>query len=106
MFSSDFFKINSFKKLFQEYDQSQCHTVLDPDQARHNVRPDLGPNCLQRLSADDTSRQIVNPILCVRQHLSRDMRFLTMWYVRPAVSDQPAHIRSLIRAFACGLNIL
>ena len=21
---------------------------LDPDQARHFVRPDLGPNCLQR----------------------------------------------------------
>ena len=27
---------------------------LDPDQARHSVGPDLGPNCLQRLSADDT----------------------------------------------------
>ena len=24
---------------------------LDPDQARHFVRPDLGSNCLQRLSA-------------------------------------------------------
>ena len=24
---------------------------LDPDQAKHFVRPDLGPNCLQRLSA-------------------------------------------------------
>ena len=30
---------------------------LDPDQAQHFVEPDLGPNCLQRLSADDTSRQ-------------------------------------------------
>ena len=30
---------------------------LDPDQARHIVRPDLGPICLQRLSADNTSRQ-------------------------------------------------
>ena len=30
---------------------------LDPDQARQNVGPDLGLNCLQRLSADDTSRQ-------------------------------------------------
>ena len=29
---------------------------LDPDQARHNVGPDLDPNCLQRLSVDDTSR--------------------------------------------------
>ena len=27
---------------------------LDPDQARQNVGPDLDPNCLQRLSADDT----------------------------------------------------
>ena len=26
---------------------------LDPDQDRHYVSPDLGPNCLQRLSADD-----------------------------------------------------
>ena len=29
----------------------------DPDQARLFVRPDLGPNCLPRLSADDTGRQ-------------------------------------------------
>ena len=29
---------------------------LDPDQARQFVRPDLGPNSLQRLSADDKSR--------------------------------------------------
>ena len=26
---------------------------LDPDQVRQNVGPDLGPNCLQRLSIDD-----------------------------------------------------
>ena len=30
---------------------------LDPGQARHFVGPDLDPNCLQRLSADDTSMQ-------------------------------------------------
>ena len=35
-------------------------SILDPDQARQFVGPDLGPNCLQRLSADDTaSRQKV-----------------------------------------------
>ena len=28
---------------------------LDPDQARRFVGPDLGPNCSQRLSADDKS---------------------------------------------------
>ena len=32
---------------------------LDPDQAQHFVGPDLGPTCLQRLSADDTSSQRV-----------------------------------------------
>ena len=26
---------------------------LDPDQGRHIVGPDLGPNCLQRLSPGD-----------------------------------------------------
>ena len=33
---------------------------LDPDQGRRAdgaVGPDLGPNCLQRLSADDESRR-------------------------------------------------
>ena len=34
--------------------------------------------------------------------MSRDMRFPTMWYVRPA----KAQISSLTRAFASGLNIL
>ena len=33
---------------------------LDPDQARHFVGPDLDSNCLQRFTADDTSRQRVN----------------------------------------------
>ena len=36
---------------------------LDPDQARRNVGPDLGPKYLQRLSADDTSRQRANLLL-------------------------------------------
>ena len=26
---------------------------LDPDQDQHSVSPDLGPNCLPRLPADD-----------------------------------------------------
>ena len=33
---------------------------LDPDQARRFVGPDLGPNCLQKLPADDARRQRVN----------------------------------------------
>ena len=30
---------------------------LDPDQDRHNRGPDLGPNYLQGLPADDKSRR-------------------------------------------------
>ena len=44
--------------------------------------------------------------LSSHMHMSRDMRFPTMWYVRQANdSDQPAHTRSLIRAIASRLNI-
>ena len=39
-----FFKINFFKKLIQEH-YPECQTVW--------IRPDLGPNCLQRSAADD-----------------------------------------------------
>ena len=36
---------------------------LDPDHAQPFVSPNLGPNCLQRLSAEDTSRQTVINVL-------------------------------------------
>ena len=45
-----------FRKLRSEI-PLECQTVLDPDQAQQNIWPDLDPNCLQRLSADDTRRQ-------------------------------------------------
>ena len=32
---------------------------LNPDQTGQFVGPDLGPNCLQRLSADDTCRESI-----------------------------------------------
>ena len=42
---------------------------LDQDQARHFIVPDMGPNCLQKLSAEDTSRQGVKsferPSYCI-----------------------------------------
>ena len=31
---------------------------LDPDQEAQNVGPDLSPNCLQRLSADNKSSRL------------------------------------------------
>ena len=48
-----FFKINFSKKKFRNI--IRVSNGLDPDQDRHSVGPDLGPNCLQRLSADDKS---------------------------------------------------
>ena len=42
---------------------------LDPDQARRFVGPDLGPNCLSRLSADDTGRQRVYFNLHDQEHV-------------------------------------
>ena len=73
---------------------------LDPDQDRHFVGPDLGPNCLHRLSADDTSRQRVHT-LELRHEISYNVVCATS-----KASDQPVHTPSLIRAFATCLNIL
>ena len=39
---------------------------LDRDQARRFVGPDLGHNCLPRLSADNTGRQRINPLVDYR----------------------------------------
>ena len=45
------FYLVSFRKIIRV---SDC---LDPDQYQHSVSPDLGPNCLQQLSADDKSHR-------------------------------------------------
>ena len=52
-----FFPINFFKIFFQEYYQSvkQFQSRAGPT----FVGPDLGPNCLQMLSADNTGRKRV-----------------------------------------------
>ena len=50
MFQNQFFSKNSFRNTIR------VSNSLDPDQALQNVRPDLDPNFLQGLSADDTSR--------------------------------------------------
>ena len=34
--------------------------ILDPDQARHTVGPDLEPNCLQRLSTGHKSHLVLS----------------------------------------------
>ena len=43
-----FFKINLFKKFFQEH-YIRVSKGLDSEQDRLCISPDLGPNCLQRL---------------------------------------------------------
>ena len=47
------------KKLLWEYDNECQNNSLDPDQVENFLGPDFGPNCLQKLSEDDTSRQRV-----------------------------------------------
>ena len=53
-----FFKINFLKNSFRNI--IRMSNSLDPDQARRFVGPDLGQNCLPRLSADVTGKQRVN----------------------------------------------
>ena len=49
-FSKLTFSKNSFRYTIK------ASKSLNPDQNRHYVGPDLGPNCLQRLSADNPHR--------------------------------------------------
>ena len=54
-----FCRLLIFSKSFLLLKKSLRNTIrmpnsLDPDQARRLVGPDMGPNCLQKLSADDT----------------------------------------------------
>ena len=52
-------------------------------------------------------RKLLSSCSCAHPHLSHDIRFPKMRYVRPAKAQtQPAHTSSLIRVFASHLNIL
>ena len=50
LYSSDTSLKNSFRSTII------VSNSLDSDQARHFVRPDLSPSCLQKLSANNTNR--------------------------------------------------
>ena len=54
--SADFFSFQN--KLFRKILSGipSVSNSLDPDQARHFVGPDMDPNCLQGLPADDPSK--------------------------------------------------
>ena len=49
---ADFFQSKLFQKILSGR-ISECQRGLDPDQDRQNIGPDLSPNCLHRLSADN-----------------------------------------------------
>ena len=51
-----FFSNKVFENFFQIPSVSNSLDPLTSDQAQHIVGPDLGPNCLQKLSADSSSR--------------------------------------------------
>ena len=76
--SADFFLEFTFstKSFRNTISVSNC---LDPDQDRHSVGPDLGPNCLQRLSADDES--------CRKQGKSSHLitESVLMWMMPPYI---------------------
>ena len=59
-FSCFYCQLLTFSKLTFSKNSSRntirVSNSLDPDQDRHSVGPDLGPNYLQRLSAYDISR--------------------------------------------------
>ena len=53
LMSSAAFIQNNFYHHFFFRNTIRVSNCLDLDQDRHSVGPDLGPNCLQKLSADD-----------------------------------------------------
>ena len=50
-----FFKLKFFTNSFR--DKFRVSNSLDPDEAKQNIGPDLGPNCLQRLSEGDRRKR-------------------------------------------------
>ena len=58
LFLCVFFPKNYFRNTIE------VSNGFDPDQARCFVEPELGPNCLQKSTADDLSRQIVKKLVC------------------------------------------
>ena len=89
MFDEKFYAFSPLLVLFQNYlfsiffrNTIRVSNSLDPGQARLFVGPDLGPNCLQTLSADNTSRQLFSirySMQCERN--SFDLHKIDLQYV-------------------------
>ena len=67
---------------------------LDHDQARRVVGPNLGPNCLPRLSADDIDRQRVkycnSPKFWIPKYCCNHPKILTNWLYSREMSPKDA----------------
>ena len=65
--SVDFFfsKLNFSKNSFRN--TTRVSNCLDPYQDQQNVGPDLGPNCLQRLSADDKNLPLERKVVQINK---------------------------------------
>ena len=63
-------KIKIFSSKYSFRNTIRVSNSLDTDHDRHSVGPDLDPNCLQRLSADNQGSKIVH----VRSYLRVEVR--------------------------------
>ena len=78
IFSKVTFSKNSFRNT------SRVSNSLNPDQARLNVRPDLGPNFLQGFLADDKSFRSISSriwahMVCNKGYLTKVHQQMTKW---------------------------
>ena len=71
--SADFFSNLTFSK-YSFRNTIRVSNYLDPDQDRHFVGPDLGSNCLQRLSAEDKSKHSFDCVLFCSNRLEYEAR--------------------------------
>ena len=77
------FKVSVFPQKIEIFLSVKANN-LEPDQVRRFIGTDLGPNCLPKVSADDTGRQI-RQIAAIKQSTS-------MFYVMNCVIRKPAYI--------------
>ena len=90
---AEFFRNQLFEKFFQEYRQSV--NSFDSDQTLCFVGPNLVPNCLQKLSADDKSRQRFNrPYYILIMLFCRLLNFFESTF-RKILSGIPSHCQTV-----------
>ena len=87
-----FFITKFSKKYFRN--TTRVLNKLDPGQAQHYIRPDLGPNCLQRSAASDVIRRWqANSYLCkLFQNVKKIKRFNGLNSLNANVKHSTANI--------------